>query len=63
MLDDNEHHTAAAYRDIIRLLILTGARRSEISDLDWQEINIDGRQLEIGQGAHESGRGAHHPAE
>ena len=42
-----EHPTGPAYRDILRLLILTGARRSEIGELPWQEVNPDAQQLEI----------------
>src|SRR5262249_29942339 len=29
------------YRDLIRLLVLTGQRLTEISDLHWSEIDID----------------------
>jgi integrase len=35
------------YGRIVRLLILTGQRRREISDLAWPEINREKRQLEL----------------
>ena len=35
----------SSHADIFRLLILTGARRSEISGLRWSEVDLDRRQL------------------
>ena len=35
------------YGRIVRLLILTGQRRSEIGDLSWSEIHLDKRQIEL----------------
>jgi integrase len=35
------------YGRIVRLLILTGQRKSEIGDLAWSEIDLDRRQLEL----------------
>lgn len=32
---------ADGYGDIIRLLLLTGARKSEIQALEWREVNLD----------------------
>jgi integrase len=40
-LDDDD------YGDIIRLLILTSARRGEIGDLQWQEVDLDAALIEI----------------
>jgi integrase len=34
---------------ILRLLILTGRRRSEIGDLVWSEINREGKQIDLPQ--------------
>jgi integrase len=36
-----------AFAALIRLLILTGARRCEISDLQWSEIDFDARTMTI----------------
>ena len=54
VLDDGElvkiwnaaSEIAARYRDAVRLLILTGARREEISALRWNEIRGDAIHLE-----------------
>ena len=35
------------YGAIVRLLILTGQRRSEIGDLRWPEVDLDKRQVEL----------------
>ena len=35
------------YGRIVRLLILTGQRRSEIGDLGWSEIQLDKRQIDL----------------
>ena len=32
---------------IVRLLILTGQRRSEVGDLSWSEIDLDKRQIDL----------------
>lgn len=32
---------------VVRCLILTAARRSELADLRWSEVNIEGRQIEL----------------
>lgn len=40
-LDDDD------YGDIIKLLMLTGARRDEIGSLTWREINFDQEQIEL----------------
>jgi integrase len=41
-LDDGDD-----YSDVVRLLILVGARRDEIASLSWSEINFGGRQIEL----------------
>lgn len=33
---------------IVRLLMLTGQRKSEIGDLMWSEVNLDKKQIELG---------------
>jgi integrase len=35
------------YGDIVRLLILTGARKTEISDLRWSEIDLDAKLISL----------------
>jgi len=35
------------YGAILKLLILTGQRRSEISDLSWSEVDFDARQIAL----------------
>lgn len=35
------------YGQIVRLLILTGQRKTEIGDLTWQEIDLEKRQLDL----------------
>jgi integrase len=35
------------YSDIVRLLILTAARRAEIGDLRWSEVDLDAAMIEI----------------
>jgi integrase len=35
------------YSDIVRLLVLTGQRRSEIADLRWSEINFDENTISL----------------
>jgi integrase len=35
------------YSDIVKLLILTAARRGEIGDLQWSEVNLDAAVIEI----------------
>jgi integrase len=35
------------YAQIVRLLILTGSRRTEIGDLAWSEIDLAKRQIEL----------------
>lgn len=35
------------YGRIVRLLILTGQRRSEIGSLAWSEVDIDARQINL----------------
>ena len=60
------------YSDIIRLLIYTGARKSEIGGLTWKEIdlvkaqmNIPGTRMKNGKSPSDSAKrpGAGHPAE
>ena len=38
---------AYPFGDVVRLLLLTGARKSEISDLRWSEIDLQGERLVI----------------
>jgi integrase len=38
---------AGQYADIVRLLVLTAARRAEIGDLSWDEINFDAAVIEL----------------
>lgn len=38
------------YRDAVRLLILTAQRRSIITDLTWEEVDLEGSCLDIGGG-------------
>jgi len=35
------------YADIVRLLILTGQRETEIGDLQWSEVNLDRRTITL----------------
>jgi integrase len=44
------------YGRIVRLLMLTGQRRAEIGDLEWQEINIAERQIELPDTRTKNGR-------
>jgi integrase len=41
---------------IVRLLILTGQRKTEIADLEWVEINTDKRQIELPETRTKNGR-------
>ena len=41
----NAGHTD--YEKIVRLLILTGARREEIGSLEWEEIDIEAREIRL----------------
>src|SRR5262249_10589015 len=44
------------YGHIVRLLILTGQRRSEIGDLAWSEIDLEKRQAELPERRTKNGR-------
>jgi integrase len=44
------------YGRIVRLLILTGQRKSEIGDLDWREINTGERMIELPPSRTKNGR-------
>jgi integrase len=44
------------YGRIVRLLILTGQRRAEISDLAWTEIDLEKRQIELREQRTKNGR-------
>ncbi|MGA7449912.1 MAG: integrase arm-type DNA-binding domain-containing protein [Rhodoplanes sp.] len=35
------------FRDIVRLLMLTGARRREISELEWEELNLKKAEITL----------------
>lgn len=41
---------------IVRLLLLTGQRRSEIGDLDWKEVSLDKRQIDLPETRTKNGR-------
>jgi integrase len=41
---------------IVRLLILTGQRKTEIGDLEWVEIDTDKRQIELPEARTKNGR-------
>ncbi len=44
------------YCRIVRLLILTGQRRTEIGDLSWPEIDFEKRQIELPEARTKNGR-------
>jgi len=44
------------YGRIVRLLMLTGQRRAEVGDLEWQEINIAERQIDLPNTRTKTGR-------
>ena len=44
------------YGAIVRLLILTGQRKSEIADLKWSEIDFDKRQIHLSAARTKNGR-------
>ena len=50
------------YDDIVRLLILTGARRDEIGALRRGEINLAQRQIELARQPDQERPRSHHPA-
>jgi integrase len=46
---------AAAHADAIRLLLLTGARKSEIVELRWPEVDFERKRLTLAPGRTKSG--------
>src|SRR3546814_9219785 len=54
-------HTYSTSADIIRLLALTGCRRSEIIGLRWDEVDFDGSCLRLAES--KEGRSEEHTSE
>lgn len=44
------------YGRIVRLLLLTGQRRDEIADLQWSEVDLEGRQISLPSTRTKNGR-------
>lgn len=45
-----------AYRDLVRLLILTGQRRDEVARMTWAELDLDGRLWKLPKERTKNGR-------
>jgi integrase len=59
---ESEGALLPAHGDVVRVLLLTGARRSEIADLFWNEVDLERGLLTLRAGRHKSGgsEGAKH---
>lgn len=44
--------------DALRVIALTAARRSEIIDLRWRQVDLNARVIVLGKGEHKTGHGA-----
>lgn len=55
---EGEGTLAPVHGDVVRLLLFTGARRSEISDLAWSEVDLERGLLTLRAERHKSGGAA-----
>jgi integrase len=46
------------HADVVRVLLLTGARRGEIANLDWREVDLERGLLTLGADRHKAGGSA-----
>ena len=58
-IDALDGNIGSAFADCLRLLILTGARKSEMRCLRWEQVDLDGRRILLDPSEHKTGGTTH----